>query len=784
MRFRLLHLFGIYTFSANSLYNAIIASDVAEVQNITRHYFRPSYQKTQSCGPLNLLLEASKDSELYACILNTYWAEFDPVAQKEALNICIQTKKIELFFTFSEFSEYVLSECSQHYNSLAEGFFELYNANIFYHENQDYYQALIEHSEQAIPLAESLIMLHNANISYRENEAFYQKVIKRIIQAFNQSSPPDANSVKKLVQGFITLYNGIPAATSAEKPSIEPIALSEPISDLSLSILHEKNDLDSAKKLIELQHININGSNDLQGSTYMHEAVKRGNLSYMQFLKQLGAELSIPDHNGLTPLHFAVKSQNIALTDWLLTQGALVNATESYLNRTPLHFAASQGSQSIVSSLLAYGADSSLKDSSHRTPLHYALYDAQNKVKPKETYYHDLAVLLIEKNGLRTPLRGVHYLNLIFNALQYRARSLIQAIDCHSVKLNSLSTTLNGNILHFVLPRMPKDGLLKNEIAWLITTFKFAINASDSNGNKPLHLVTNADDAKVVLENGGNLASCNHEGLPPLFTATKNKLLDVCEYLIQQGANPYIVDEYQRNIIHHAKTDYSSHNPFSKQLKKAISLPKEILDKLSNQFNAIIQLSQDLASKQNKKIQFFIGESHGDYRIYQAIKKFLNAALLANIEHLHVEFSQQHNLNNTIYMPVRWAKRHTKLQLHAVDNYRAHNSSQNFNTSAEGMKFRNLGIIDTINEIDQSATMITGASHLKGFFEDNVSKIDFKHFVAIPLNFLPLMRKMTSLQNVLGLPNNFENDPTKCIQVSSNGINLKEAKKVIRKWNP
>ena len=76
----------------------------------------------------------------------------------------------------------------------------------------------------------------------------------------------------------------------------------------------------------------------------------------------------------------------LELMDWLITQGADINARDEY-ERTPLHYHAQVNNVEKVALLLERGADIEAQDKYKNTPLHFAEYNAE------------VAQLLIEKGA-------------------------------------------------------------------------------------------------------------------------------------------------------------------------------------------------------------------------------------------------------------------------------------------------------------------------------------------------------------------------------------------------
>ena len=77
----------------------------------------------------------------------------------------------------------------------------------------------------------------------------------------------------------------------------------------------------------------------------------------------------VPSSNGGSPLHFASKKRNSHnMVKMLLLQGADINSVRTVDGNTALHIAVSNKRTSVVRTLLAYGADTTLKNCDGKTP--------------------------------------------------------------------------------------------------------------------------------------------------------------------------------------------------------------------------------------------------------------------------------------------------------------------------------------------------------------------------------------------------------------------------------
>ncbi|KAJ8438160.1 hypothetical protein Cgig2_033039 [Carnegiea gigantea] len=106
----------------------------------------------------------------------------------------------------------------------------------------------------------------------------------------------------------------------------------------------------------------------------LYEHVVNGNVGGIRALSRQGASLEWKDKEGRTPLIVASKNSrlyHVAMT--LIELGANVNAfSKGHQRGTPLHYAARAGLHETVALLLSHGANPSVKNSKHETPLDVA----------------------------------------------------------------------------------------------------------------------------------------------------------------------------------------------------------------------------------------------------------------------------------------------------------------------------------------------------------------------------------------------------------------------------
>lgn len=139
--------------------------------------------------------------------------------------------------------------------------------------------------------------------------------------------------------------------------------------------------LDAAKKgclarvqrLVSTENINCR---DAQGrnSTPLHLAAGYNNFEVAEYLLENGADVNAQDKGGLIPLHNASSYGHLDIAALLIKHNTVVNATDKW-GFTPLHEAAQKGRTQLCALLLAHGADAYMKNQEGQTPIELANAD-------------------------------------------------------------------------------------------------------------------------------------------------------------------------------------------------------------------------------------------------------------------------------------------------------------------------------------------------------------------------------------------------------------------------
>src|SRR4051812_23477171 len=102
------------------------------------------------------------------------------------------------------------------------------------------------------------------------------------------------------------------------------------------------------------------------------DAAQKGDLTTVKKLIAQGADVNIPQGDGMTALHWAADHGDSAMAAVLIKARANVKATTRIGNYTPLHVASRDASGAVVSQLVAAGADVKAATSTGATALHLA----------------------------------------------------------------------------------------------------------------------------------------------------------------------------------------------------------------------------------------------------------------------------------------------------------------------------------------------------------------------------------------------------------------------------
>jgi len=220
----------------------------------------------------------------------------------------------------------------------------------------------------------------------------------------------------------------------------------------------------------------------------MHDAVRANDLATVRRLVDANAALAnLPDKDGSTPLHLAAAGNYVAIAEYLLEKGAVVDARNADGN-TPLHAAAASDAVSTIELLLRRRADINAVNTQRSSPLHTAIANGKDRA----------ARLLIERGA------------------DLRQQDLVGRTPLHLAAFHNRKT-----------------------IAEILIAKGVEIDARMRQQVTPLHLLAavtdNVDMARLLVEKGADVNARDVIGLRPLEYAARRGSKAVIDLLLDSG---------------------------------------------------------------------------------------------------------------------------------------------------------------------------------------------------------------------------------------------------------
>eukprot|EP00041_Stephanoeca_diplocostata_P027127 m.742593 g.742593 ORF g.742593 m.742593 type:complete len:1300 (-) comp23119_c0_seq3:98-3997(-) len=296
-------------------------------------------------------------------------------------------------------------------------------------------------------------------------------------------------------------------------------------------------EVDSVKNKVDALHM-----------TPLHWAAYYGTLEHAKLLVRLGADPSLVDLEGKTPLHYAVTTTNVALLKLLLNSvnsgnaagniDEIVNAVDQE-GRTALHVAVGIGNVSMCEALLAIpGCIVDAQDVHGRTPLHWAVQFGHVAMISK----------LLQSGGMRqfskvdlNSWSALHYatfegyIDCVKELLQYE--QVIDSPDVHGQ--TALMLAVIGG---------------KADVAEvLLNTSTASIDVLDETGNSPLHRAAfdgNTSICRSLIQANANVNVLDESQQTPLMFASEQGHIEIIGLLVDGGASTELVDPDGRNALH------------------------------------------------------------------------------------------------------------------------------------------------------------------------------------------------------------------------------------------
>ena len=267
-----------------------------------------------------------------------------------------------------------------------------------------------------------------------------------------------------------------------------------------------------------------------------------------------------PEPDGTTPLHWAVRSDDLAAAQRLLRAGANPGAANRY-GVTPLSLAASNGNPAIVELLLKAGADPKANLPGGQTLLMTAARSGNAEA----------VKLLLARGGDPNAVEDTNGETALMWAAAENHPEAAKALIANGAKLNTRS-----KLLEYKTDRFGLEGVLTILPRGNLTAVMFAAREGS------------AGAARALAEAGADLNLSDPDGTTALVLAIINGHYDTAAVLLEKGADPNISDSAGMAALYAAVDMNTLAEVFGRPGRKsrddlsALGLIKKLLDRKAN----------------------------------------------------------------------------------------------------------------------------------------------------------------------------------------------------------
>lgn len=316
-----------------------------------------------------------------------------------------------------------------------------------------------------------------------------------------------------------------------------------------------------------------------------------GSNEVAQALLEAGADLEARAAGGMTPLHAAIHADRKEVAQFLIGRKASLAARMQKPPYTPLQLAAVEGRDEVAALLMELSSPQELAEPVEgETLLHIASRMGQetmaellllNNVDPNLrnragqtpiflSSSARVAGLLLDRKAdlaIRSADGGTVLSTLIRGKAEGTACLILQSphpLDAEHVggALLAAAQSQSVELLKFFLPRHPefhyrraallRSAQLPNAAVVALLAGDGVAQSQDARGTTPLHVASNADVTKTLLNFGLFADARDDRGQTPLFLAAAEGRLDVARTLLTAGADPGAVANDGSTALHMA----------------------------------------------------------------------------------------------------------------------------------------------------------------------------------------------------------------------------------------
>ena len=273
---------------------------------------------------------------------------------------------------------------------------------------------------------------------------------------------------------------------------------------------------------------------DNDGVSPLHYAAKGGNTSIINNLLLLGVDIDSRTNAGVTPLMTAAFCDKQSAFQMLIQNGA-DPSSKADRGLSLLQCAVQGGNPSIINKLLSLGLDVDSRGTQGATPLMFAAaFDKQSAFQ-----------VLIE-SGADPSLKADKELSLLHCAVQGGNTSIINKLSSLGLDIDSRSGGFNRTPLMCAAA----DGK-QSDFEMLIQNGADP-SLKDVFHNNLLHFAAQGGDMSIINKLLSFGLDVDSRSLPGEMHAAADGRQSAFETLIQNGADPFLKDNDDSSLLHHA----------------------------------------------------------------------------------------------------------------------------------------------------------------------------------------------------------------------------------------
>jgi uncharacterized protein len=271
------------------------------------------------------------------------------------------------------------------------------------------------------------------------------------------------------------------------------------------------------------------------------------------------ADSNAPQADGTTPLHLAVRANDLAKVNKLLAAGADAKAANRY-GITPLYLACENANPAMIERLLKAGADANAVSTEGETAL----------MTVARTGVVEAAKVLLDHGANVDAREEWHGQTALMWAVDEQHPAMVKELIAHGADVNAVSNVNKWERQNTAEPRekwLPLGGL---------TPLLFAARQGC------------VECEQILVDAGANVNTTDPDGISPVLMAIINGHYDAAGFLLNKGADPNLADETGRTALFSA-VDFNtipvSNRPSPKVIDNqltSLDLIKLLLEKGAN----------------------------------------------------------------------------------------------------------------------------------------------------------------------------------------------------------